>query len=164
MIYFRKMILLVLMAIGTNGCSPVLFPVAPLSFDSTAKEFNSFSDKASLYIYRDQMFFGSAIPLTVMVNGKNIGHTAAQTYFWLKLIPGKYIIESYATNSSTIHLSLEAGKSYFLRQKIQVGAEVSVHQIDEINGRKGVLECKLIIPLVSEINLLPIQTSDTLKK
>lgn len=48
--------------------------------------------------------------MTVSVNGRALGQAAAQTYFRLNIVPGKYNIESHAENVSTLALPVEAGK------------------------------------------------------
>ncbi|MHB1198622.1 MAG: hypothetical protein ACYCZ6_03515 [Polaromonas sp.] len=60
-----------------SGCASV--PMASLDLDTKAKDFSPVPNKASLYIYRNESF-GAAIPMTVSVNGKVLGQTAAQTY------------------------------------------------------------------------------------
>jgi len=112
-IYTVTIILLV------SGCASV--PMAPMDHDAKAKKFLLEKNMASLYIYRSEMIFGAAIPITVTVNGKTLGKTAAQTYFWLNVVPGKYKIESYAENVSSLILSVEAGKNYFVWQEVKTG-------------------------------------------
>ena len=112
-----------------SGCASV--PMAPLDQDSRAKDFSPIPNKASLYIYRNESF-GAAIPMTVSVNGKALGQTAAQTYFRLNLTPGKYNVESHAENVSNLPLTTEAGKNYFVWQEVKMGMWM-VHSTGE-NG------------------------------
>lgn len=136
-----------------TGCASV--PMAPLDQDTKAKDFSPIPNKASLYIYRNESF-GAAIPMTVSVNGKALGQTAAQTYFRLNLTPGKYNVESHAENVSTLPLTTEAGKNYFVWQEVKMGmwmARSLLQQTDETTGRAGVMESKLIASSVSESDL-----------
>lgn len=138
-----------------SGCASV--PMASLDQDTKAKDFSPVPNKASLYIYRNESF-GAAMPMTVSVNGKVLGQTAAQTYFRLNLTPGKYNVESHAENVSTLPLTTEAGKNYFVWQEVKMGmwmARSLLKQTDETTGRAGVMESKLIVTSISEDDLSP---------
>lgn len=139
-----------------SGCASV--PMAPLDHDAKAKDFSPIPDKASLYIYRNESF-GAAIPMTVSVNGKALGQTAAQTYFRLNLTPGKYNVESHAENVSSLPITMEAGKNYFVWQEVKMGmwmARSLLQQTDETTGRAGVIESKLIASSISGNDLRPL--------
>ena len=141
-----------------SGCASV--PMAPMDQDAKAKEFLPASDKATLYIYRNESF-GGAIPMTVTVNGKALGQTAAQTYFRLNIVPGKYNVESHAENVSSLPLTTEAGRNYFVWQEVKMGmwmARSMLQQTDETAGRAGVLESKLIATSISDNDLSPLDT------
>ena len=141
-----------------TGCASV--PMAPMDQDTKAKEFSPAPNKASLYIYRNESF-GAAIPMTVSVNGKALGQTAAQTYFRLNILPGKYNVESHAENVTNLSLSAEAGKNYFVWQEVKMGmwmARSLLQQVDENTGRAGVMESKLIASSVSDTDLVPLDT------
>ena len=144
-----------------SGCASV--PMASMDQDTKAKDFSPVPNKASLYIYRNESF-GAAIPMTVSVNGKALGQTAAQTYFRLNLNPGKYTVESHAENVSSIPLTTEAGKSYFVWQEVKMGlwmARSQLQQTDETTGRAGVIESKLIATSISENDLAPLDALAT---
>jgi hypothetical protein len=139
-----------------SGCASV--PMAPLDQDTKAKDFSAVPNKASLYIYRNENF-GAAIAMTVSVNGKVLGQTAAQTYFRLNLSPGRYRIESHAESISNLLLAIEAGKNYFVWQEVKMGmwmANSLLQQTDETKGRAGVMESKLIASTISEGDLSPL--------
>ncbi|MBU0509761.1 DUF2846 domain-containing protein, partial [bacterium] len=93
-----------LLTLLISGCASV--PMAPMDEDVKAKTFSTLPEKASLYIYRHESF-GGAIPMSLSVNGKSIGQTAAKTYFRLNLAPGKYSVESHAENVSNLSLNME---------------------------------------------------------
>lgn len=141
-----------------SGCASV--PMAPMDQDTKAKEFSPAPNKAALYIYRNESF-GGAIPMTVAVNGKALGQTAAQTYFRLNIVPGKYNVESHAENVSSFPLTTEAGRNYFVWQEVKMGmwmARSLLQQTDETTGRAGVLESKLIATSISDDDLIPLDT------
>ena len=140
------------------GCASV--PMAPMDIDAKAKEFSPEPNKASLYVYRNENF-GAAIPMTVSVNGKTLGQTAAQTYFRLNIMPGQYTVESYTENVSSLPLSVEAGKNYFVWQEVKMGmwaARSMLQQVDESTGRAGVVESKLIASTVLDKDIVPLNT------
>ena len=144
-----------------SGCASV--PMASLDQDAKAKDFSPIPNKAALYIYRNENF-GAAIPVMVSVNGKALGQTAAKTYFRLNLIPGKYNIQSHAENVSSLPLTAEAGKNYFVWQEVKMGmwmARSLLQQTNETTGRAGVMESKLIESNVSESGLMPLDAQPT---
>lgn len=145
-----------------SGCATV--PMDAPEKDQLSKTFTTQPDKASLYIYRNEVF-GAAIPMSVFVNGKNIGQTASKTYFHLNLLPGEYDIDSTAENACALSLSLEPSKNYFVWQEIKMGmwmARCALHHItDEEKGRSGVLESKLIKNQVDENEILPVGASSS---
>lgn len=148
----------VILVLLLSGCASV--PMAPLDQDTKAKDFSHVPNKASLYIYRNESF-GGAVPITVSVNGKALGQTAAKTYFRLNLTPGKYSVESLAENVSNLPLTTEAGKNYFVWQEVKMGmwmARSLLQQTDETTGRAGVMESKLIATSISENDLSPLGT------
>ena len=151
-----------ILVLTLSGCASV--PMAPLDQDTKAKDFSPIPNKASLYIYRDESF-GAAIPMTVSVNGKALGQTAAHTYFRLNLTPGKYSVESHAENVSNLSLTTEAGKNYFVWQEVKMGmwmARSLLQQTDETAGRTGVMASKLIASSVSESDLSPLDAQPAL--
>lgn len=138
-----------------SGCASV--PMAPSNEDEKAKEFQPSPGKAALYIYRNENF-GAAIPMTVDVNGRTLGQTAAKTYFKLDLTPGQYTVNSHGENVSTISIDTLSGKNLFLWQEIKMGAFMprsQLKQVDETSGRAGVMESKLIASKVSGAEVAP---------
>lgn len=93
------------------GCASV--PLASADKDASAKAFTADAGKAALYIYRNESF-GAAIPMTVAVNGKTLGQSAAQTYFRLSLPPGRYKVESHAENVAELTLEVLADRIYYV--------------------------------------------------
>lgn len=151
----RNFILLTISALIASlaGCASV--PMSSLDKDATAKNFSTQPDKASLFIYRNENF-GAAVPVTVSVNGKTLGQTAAMTYFHLNIVPGKYTISSHTEDVSLLGLDVDASKNYFVWQEIKMGmwsARSKLQQVDEIKGRAGVTESKLIASPVSDGDL-----------
>lgn len=153
-----KLFLLWLVLVIT-GCASV--PMASIEEDIKAKSFATPANKASLYIYRNENF-GGAIPLSVAVNGRVLGQTAAMTYFKLDVLPGKYTIESYAENVSTLNVSAEAGNNYYIWQEVKMGmwmARSLLQQVDEATGTAAVKQCKLAATTLQVDEIRPIESS-----
>lgn len=126
------------------GCASV--PMASHERDTQTKMFNVKPSKANIFIYRNESL-GSAIKMDVALNGKPIGQTAAKTYFALEVEPGKHTLVSKAENDSTLDVPTEAGKNYFVWQEVKMGLlspRNKLSMVDEMTGKKGVSECKLI--------------------
>lgn len=145
-ISLRTLISLLLLVVGLSlvGCAAP--PIASGDRDLAAKAFTPQPGKGNIYVYRNE-HFGAAVPMDVLVNGDLVGKTGAQTYFALMVTPGKHTITSKAENVSTVDLSVEAGKNYFVWQEVKMGllfARTQLQLVDEATGRAGVNECKLI--------------------
>jgi hypothetical protein len=153
-------ILLGISIILVQGCASV--PMAAMGEDADAKEFTLLENKASIYIYRNEVL-GAAIPMTVLVNGEKLGQTASKTYFKLDVLPGEYEIESISENTSSLKILAEAEHNYFVWQEVKMGmwfARSLLQQVDEEKGRAGVTESKLIKSEVSNVSPLGMEDSD----
>lgn len=139
-----------------QGCATA--PMASVEKDTSAKSFIVSKNKSNLYIYRNENF-GGAISMDVSINGKEIGRTAAKTFFMLELDSGKYQLQSKSENVSTLDLILNAGENTFVWQEVKMGvlyARTKLSQVDIATGQKGVLESKLIASTVSDSEIKPI--------
>ncbi|UTW03616.1 DUF2846 domain-containing protein [Amphritea atlantica] len=158
----RIPVILALIALLVTGCASV--PMEALVKDTESKQFVPAPDKASLYIYRNEVL-GAAIPMSVFINGKNLGQTASKTYFHLSLIPGQYDIDSIAENNCSLSLSVEPNQNYFVWQEIKMGmwmARCALHEVGQQEGREGVTESKLIKMQISVADILPLgQSADS---
>ncbi len=125
-----------------SGCASV--PMASMEEDARAKSFVVPAGKSSIYLYRNESF-GGAIPLTVALDGKVAGQTGPKTYFLWDVAPGQHELSSMSENTSTLRLSTEEGKAYFVWQEVKMGmwmARSLLQEVDAEAGRKGVAECK----------------------
>lgn len=128
----------------TTGCASV--PLAGKDEDAKAKTFATSPDKANLYIYRNESM-GAAIKMPVLIDGRLVGDTAANTFIFQSVEPGKHTVLSKTENDSTLDVNAEAGKNYFLWQEVKMGAfaaRSALHQVDDAKGKAGVNECKLV--------------------
>jgi len=101
-------------------------------------------DKASVYIVRPANV-GKAIRIWAFADESALGMTKGNTYTHVYLDPGSYIFWSKAENVSAMEFAVEAGKTYFFKQKAKVGAlkaRVKVEFLEETEGREALEKCE----------------------
>lgn len=134
----------VLALIGTlHGCASV--PAGDPAVDSEMKRFGVVPDMSRIYIYRNENF-GAAIKMTVTVDGRVIGATAANTYLVAEVPAGAHTIGSDAENLTMIKINAQPGKNLYVWQEVKMGfghARSQLHLVSDAEGREGVLETNL---------------------
>ena len=113
--------------------------------DAAAKTFVAPKDAAAVYIYRNESM-GAAVKMDVEVDGKLIGQTAANTFLYKVIAPGKHTITSTAENTSTVEIDAKPGTLHYVWQEVKMGlmyARTKLHLVDETQGKNGVIETKL---------------------
>jgi hypothetical protein len=134
----------VLLALAEGACATV--PLASPQEDARAKTFQGSPGTALLYVYRNETV-GYSIKMDLLLNGALIGQTARKTFVLAKLRPGVHRLQSVAENTTTLQVSVDPGKVYFVWQEVAWGfmyARSRLHLVDEATGKEGVLECKLV--------------------
>lgn len=143
---FQKYLGIALVVFTLAGCVSV--PMGDSQQDAALKTFAAKPNVAGVYIYRNESL-GSAKKLNVNVDGKYLGQTAAHTYFYTEVAPGKHTVTSTAENTDTVSFDAVAGKLYYIWQEIKMGmwdAQTKLHLVSEAEGKKGVQETKLAAP------------------
>jgi len=128
-----------------DPCGLCFSPLGDAQQDEALKTFSIAPDKAGVYIYRNESM-GAAIRMDVELDGKPIGQTAAKTYLYKELTPGKHVISSKAENTDTVEVEAKAGTLLYIWQEVKMGilsARTKLRVVDEAQGRKGVQETKL---------------------
>ncbi len=133
-------------ALLISGCASV--DMATKEESAKAKEFKQPSaDKAGVYIYRNS-FVGKALKKDVFVDGKCIGESAPDVFFYTEVKGGQ--IHKIDTESefspNTLEIMFETGKNYFIRQFIKLGVFVGgagLEQVSEEQGKKDVAQLEL---------------------
>lgn len=119
------------------GCASV--PMEGKEKSDTAKTFSAPSgDKAGLYIYRSGSF-GGALKKDIWVDGKCIGETAPNIFFYEEVAGGmehKVSTESEFSPNDLL-LKTDSGQNYFVRQYIKLGAFVGGAGLELVDGEKG---------------------------
>ena len=128
----KRIALVVLMSALFTGCASVKMESPEAT--SRAKQFGAPSaGNAGLYVYRDS-FVGKALKKDIWVDGKCLGESAPDVFFKTEVAGGKEHELSTESEFSpnTLKLMFEAGKNYFVRQYIKMGAFVGGANLEEV--------------------------------
>jgi len=131
------------MTLTVCGCASV--PMGDAKQDATLKTFSIPSNKAGIYIYRNEAI-GAGVKMDVQIDGAPIGQTAANTYLFREVAPGSHTVSSTAENTDVLQVDAKAGTLVYIWQEVKMGvlyARNKLHLMGEALGRKGVLETKL---------------------
>jgi hypothetical protein len=134
----------IVIACLVSGCANV--NKASKDASTQAKTFSPITDKAVVYIYRDEIL-GAAIKLPVTVDGVMAGETGPKSFLQLALPPGQHTITSVGEKNSTLSLDTQAGQTYYVWQEVKMGifvARSALHKVDKEKGQDGVRECALL--------------------
>lgn len=78
-----------------------------------------------------------------------IGQSAANTYFYKEVVPGKHKIESLTEGSENkVEIDVKAGTLTYIWQEVKMGmwaAASKLHLVSPEQGKKGVMETKLAV-------------------
>lgn len=139
----KKLLAVTVLALNLIGCASVTMGDAKQ--DAALKTFTIAKDKTGVYIYRNESM-GAAIKMDVELDGKPIGQTAANTYLYKEVTPGKHTFTSKAENNSSIEVDAKPGTLLYIWQEVKMGfmgARSKLQLVDQAQGQKGVNETKL---------------------
>ncbi|WP_180127716.1 DUF2846 domain-containing protein [Rhodoferax sp. BLA1] len=139
----KKFIALAAVTLSLVGCASV--NMGDAKQDTSAKKFVAPKDNAAVYIYRNESI-GGAVKMDVELDGKPIGQTAAKTYLYKEVAPGKHTLSSKAENTDSLEIDAKPGALLYIWQEVKMGvlyARTKLHLVDTAQGQKGVLESKL---------------------
>lgn len=139
----RSLIALVALSLSLGGCASV--NMGDAKQDAALKTFAIPKDKAGVYIYRNESM-GAAVKMNVELNGQSIGQTAANTYLYKEVVPGKHTFTSKAENDSSVEVDAKPGTLLYIWQEVKmglIGARSKLQLVDQDQGQKGVRETKL---------------------
>jgi PBP1b-binding outer membrane lipoprotein LpoB len=140
------MLAVIALVLLVSGCASV--PMASLEADKNAKQFIADSNKANIYLYRNESM-GGVIAMPVALDGRIAGKTASKTYFYWSVEPGEHEIRSLTENTARIKINAKAGQNHYIWQEVKMGmwnARSELHEVSEEKGKKAVNDCKLIEP------------------
>jgi hypothetical protein len=133
----HRLAMLALCTLVLTGCASV--NMASKEESDKAKQFSAPSaGKAGLYVYRDS-FVGKALKKDIWVDGKCLGESAADVFFYTQVDGGKqHKIETESEFSpNALEVFMDAGKNYFVRQFIKFGAFVGGADLELIQEEQG---------------------------
>ena len=139
----KKLFASVFLAVALVGCASV--PMGDEKQDAALKTFTIAPDKSGVYIYRNETI-GTAIKMDVALDGQAIGQTAAKTYLYKEVAPGKHTLTSKSENTDSLDIEVRPGTLTFIWQEVKMGvlyARTRLHWVGLEEGEKGVLETKL---------------------
>ena len=142
---FHRLFAWILLGISAlvSGCASL--PMADPAVDSAAKTFSVAPDRSKIYVFRNETF-GAAITMEVFLDGRPLGRTVSKSYLVADVAPGAHKVMGKAENEDTLDIVTAAGRIYYVWQEVKMGgwtARNRLVQVDDANGRAGVLECKL---------------------
>jgi hypothetical protein len=138
----RRLASLAILA-ALTACASV--PMATPEADRLAKEFRAAPGQTNLYVFRDESF-GAAVKLGLVLDGRPLGATAANTFLLTTVAPGKHALVSSAENDSLLEFVAEAGKNVYVWQEVKMGflsARSQLQLVDEASARPRVSACSL---------------------
>ena len=139
----KKLFAVVAIASSLVGCASV--NMGDAKQDAAAKTFTAPKDAAGIYVYRNESM-GGAVKMDVQIDGKAVGQTAANTFLYKEVAPGKHTVVSQAENTDSIEVDVKPGMLYYIWQEVKMGvlyARTKLHLVDESKGKQGVMETKL---------------------
>ena len=142
----KVLIATVLAASFLTGCASV--PMESAEKSDAAKKFNAPSaGNSGLYIYRSGSF-GGALKKNILVDGKCVGESAPNIFFYEEAKGGeehKLSTES-EFSPNDLMVKTESGKNYFVQQSIKMGVMVGgakLELVDEKKGKKDLAKLKM---------------------
>jgi hypothetical protein len=132
-----KITIIAMSALLMTGCASV--NMASKEESDKAKAFQAPSaGNAGLYVYRNS-FVGKALKKDIWVDGKCLGESASDVFFYTQVEGGKtHKIETESEFSpNALELFMDAGKSYFVRQFIKLGAFVGGADLELMPQEQG---------------------------
>lgn len=103
--------------------------------------------KAMIYVLRPTII-GYKVNSKLAVDGEWVGVNRGRTYFYFPVEPGERFFCSEAENQDYLALTVEAGKTYFLQQKVEAGlwkARTNLVVMTEAEGRKKLEDVNLSV-------------------
>ena len=106
------------------------------------------AEKALVYILRPART-GFAIKMWAFVDDQFIGVTYGKNYTYALVLPGEHVFWSKAENVSAFKLTVKAGETYHLQQKVRPGgfrARVKFAEADDSKVKKYFRKSKYVTP------------------
>lgn len=132
-----KFALMLVTSLLVTGCASV--GMSPKEDSDKAKQFAQPSaNNAGLYVYRNS-FAGKALKKDIRVDGKCLGESASDVFFYTEVEGGKThkISTESEFSDNDLMLATDAGKNYFVRQYMKVGLFVGGAGLEQVTEQQG---------------------------
>lgn len=142
-------ILVIATSVLVTGCASV--NMAPKEESIKAKQFAPpAANNAGLYIYRNS-FVGKALKKDIWIDGKCLGESAPDVFFYTQVEGGKNIKVSTESEFSPndLMVQVDSGKNYYVRQYMKIGAFVGgagVELIPEQQAKTDIAQLEMAQP------------------
>ena len=136
--FFPAIIMLVLIVPSSAGAEELITVSKERVYGELTEE------TAVIYVVRPA-FVGKAVKSWAFVDQKPMGANKGKHYTFGLVDTGRHLFWAKAENISALEIDIEAGKTYYLKQKIKVGAmkaRVKIMEIDEADGKAAIEKCK----------------------
>ena len=103
-------------ALGLTGCAHL----APPEADTLAKLLQPLPSQAVIFVLRNEP---ASAPwrMKVLLDGKDMGSTSANTYFRWVVEPGRHLVVSDTENDTGVVVDAQAGQIYYIWQDVSTG-------------------------------------------
>ena len=103
------------------------------------------SDQEAVVYFVRPAFIGKAVKIWAFVDQTVVGANKGKHYTFAKVPAGRHLFWAKAENLSALQLDVEAGQTYYLKQKVKMGglkARVKLIQVDAAEGGEALEKCK----------------------
>src|SRR5208282_248327 len=104
-------IMLILIAISTNGCSSI--PLQSASKEESAKSFRAPSGKGLIYVY--PAGFMASTGSELLLDGRYAGTLWDKGFYMFVVDPGSHTVTHKGTGTTNLPIEVEGGKIYFVK-------------------------------------------------
>lgn len=139
-----RALLIIGAVLALGGCAQA--PFASPENDALAKLLGPVPDKAVVYVFRNEAA-SAPWPIHVTLDQKDMGATAANTYFRWEVAPGRHILVSETENKAPLVLDTQAGRVYYVWQEISMGIfqpRSTLRTVDQATAEIALRDCYLL--------------------
>jgi hypothetical protein len=114
--------------------------LATLEPEQRASMFLVPADRAVIYFYREKSRM-DPVPMTLALNGERIGEPGERGFLYREVVPGEYTVSLSGTDTDSVTLKVEAGRTYFVGEDVECVAaskHLYLHPVGEAAGRARV--------------------------
>lgn len=101
-------------------------------------------ERALVYVVRPTSI-GAAIKSFFFMDDEVLGVNRGSSYFFAPVPPGKHVFWSKSENVDALEIQVEAGKTYYIQQHVQMGgfrARTKLELLGEAAGKEALGKCK----------------------